>query len=127
MSYGRGAMRCRLKRDYHFEAAHRLPNVPAGHKCFQLHGHSYSVAIFIEGEIDPTLGWLMDFAEIDQIVDPVIKIVDHHYLNEIEGLENSTSEILAGWMWNKIKANLPMMVELWVSETADSVCIYRGE
>lgn len=122
-----GVMRCKLVRDYRFEAAHSLPNVPETHKCRRMHGHSYRVSVTIEGEIDPELGWLMDFAEIDERVDPVIKRVDHYTLNDLAGLENPTSEILARWLWQNIKPALPLMVELSVSETPDSCCIYRGE
>lgn len=122
-----GRMRCKLVRDYRFEAAHALPNVPANHKCRRMHGHSYRVSVTIEGEVDPHMGWLMDFAEIDQHVDPVIKQVDHYTLNDLPGLENPTSELLARWLWDKIKRALPSMVELSVSETPDSRCIYRGE
>lgn len=120
-------MRCRLVRDFRFEAAHSLPNVPEGHKCKRVHGHSYRVAIVIEGEIAAGLGWVMDFAEVDAAVDPVIAELDHRLLNELEGLENPTSELLAVWMWRRLTARLPLMVELSVSETPDSRCVYRGE
>ncbi len=120
-------MRCKLVRDYRFEAAHQLPKVPETHKCSRMHGHSYRVSVTIEGDIDPELGWLMDFAEIDERVDPIIKQVDHYTLNDLPGLQNPTSEILARWLWRKIKPGLPIMVELGVSETPDSRCVYRGE
>lgn len=120
-------MRCQLVRDYDFEAAHSLPRVPEGHKCARVHGHSYRVSVVIEGEIDPEMGWLMDFADIDGHVDAVIAELDHRYLNELEGLSNPTSEVLAGWMWQRIKPGLAMMVELTVSETPTSRCVYRGQ
>ncbi len=120
-------MRCELKREFRFEAAHRLPHVPEGHKCARVHGHSYRVSVLIGGELDPALGWLMDFAEIDAHVDPVIGRLDHRFLNEIPGLENPTSELLAGWLWAELSPKLPQLVELTVSETPDSRCIYRGQ
>lgn len=126
-------MHCQLVREYHFEAAHRLPRVPDNHKCSRVHGHSYHVTVTLEGEVDPVLGWLLDFAEIDQVVAPVITRLDHQFLNEIEGLGNPTSEILAGWMWREIKPALAAasagraeLIELAVSETASSRCVYRG-
>jgi 6-pyruvoyltetrahydropterin/6-carboxytetrahydropterin synthase len=120
-------MRCQLVREYDFEAAHRLPNVPDSHKCSRLHGHSYRVTITIAGQIDPELGWLMDFADMDEVVDPVIAQLDHRYLNEVPGLENPTSELLAVWLWRKLEVQLPLLVELAVSETPTSRCVYRGE
>lgn len=119
-------MRIELSRDYCFEAAHRLPRVPDGHKCKRLHGHSYRVEVRIEGEVDEATGFLMDFAEVDRVLDPVVALLDHQYLNEIEGLENPTSEVLAGWLWMRIRPALPLLAQVTVSETSDSRCTYRG-
>lgn len=118
-------MRTRLERTYRFEAAHFLPKVPPGHKCARMHGHSYMVEVVIEGDVDPERGWLMDFAEIDEYASPIVRQLDHQVLNEIDGLANPTSELLAVWLWNKLAA-LPGLVELVVSETPSSRCIYRG-
>ncbi len=119
-------MRTRLERIYRFEAAHFLPRVPAGHKCARMHGHSYCVEVIIEGEIDPERGWVMDFAEIDEQAAPLVRMLDHQVLNEVEGLANPTSELLAVWWWGKLAARLPSLVEIVVSETPTSRCIYRG-
>ncbi len=118
-------MRTRLERLYRFEAAHFLPKVPAGHKCARMHGHSYEIEIAIEGEIEPERGWLMDFASIDEHVIPIIKQLDHQVLNEIAGLSNPTSELLAVWLWTKLAQTLPLS-EVIVSETESSRCVYRG-
>lgn len=120
-------MRTRLERLYRFEAAHFLPKVPAGHKCARMHGHSYSIEVVIEGEIDAERGWVMDFAEIDEHVQPLVKQLDHQVLNEIDGLVNPTSELLAVWFWKRLTAGLSGLVEVVVSETPTSRCIYRGE
>lgn len=122
----RSRMRTRLERTFRFEAAHFLPKVPEGHKCRRMHGHSYQVDVAIEGEIDPESGWLMDFAEIDENVSPLIRRLDHHVLNEIEGLANPTSELLAVWLWQHIQPSLRGLVEVVVSETPTSRCVYRG-
>lgn len=119
-------MRTRLERSYRFEAAHFLPKVPPGHKCARMHGHSYAVDIAIEGDIDPERGWLMDFAEIDEHVLPLVRQLDHQILNEIGGLANPTSELLAVWLWQQL-AGLPGLVEVAVSETPSSRCVYRGD
>lgn len=119
-------MRTRLERTYRFEAAHFLPKVPAGHKCARMHGHSYVVELAIEGDVDPESGWLMDFAQIDEHAMPLVKQLDHQVLNEIDGLANPTSELLAVWFWQKLRPTLPQLVEVVVSETPSSRCIYRG-
>ncbi|MFC6881535.1 MULTISPECIES: 6-carboxytetrahydropterin synthase QueD [Actinomadura] len=113
-------------REFTFEAAHRLPNVPDGHKCARLHGHSYRVEVHVSGEVDPVMGWLMDFAEIKAAVKPVIDRLDHYYLNEVPGLENPTSEQLAKWIWDQLAARLPLSAVM-VRETCTSGCVYRGE
>ncbi|WUH98836.1 6-carboxytetrahydropterin synthase QueD [Spirillospora sp. NBC_00431] len=113
-------------REFTFEAAHRLPNVPDGHKCARLHGHSYRVKVYVSGEVDPLMGWLMDFAEIKAAVKPVIDRLDHYYLNEVPGLENPTSEQLAKWIWDQLTARLPLSAVI-VRETCTSGCVYRGE
>lgn len=119
-------MRTRLERFYRFEAAHFLPKVPEGHKCARMHGHSYSIEVVIEGEIDAERGWVMDFAEIDEHAQPLVKQLDHQVLNEVDGLANPTSELLAVWWWHKLAPGLPGLVEVVVSETPTSRCIYRG-
>ena len=121
-------MRTRLERTYRFEAAHFLPKVPPGHKCARMHGHSYQVDVAIEGEIGAESGWLMDFSDIDEHVMPLVKKLDHHVLNEVEGLPNPTSELLAVWLWKRLAATLHgKLVEVIVSETPTSRCVYRGD
>jgi len=116
-----------LHKEFSFESAHHLPNVPDGHKCRRLHGHSFRVSLHVEGPVDPTLGWVIDFADIKRAFGPCMDALDHHYLNEIEGLENPTSENLAIWIWNHVKPGLPLLTKVCVSETCNSGCIYRGE
>jgi 6-pyruvoyltetrahydropterin/6-carboxytetrahydropterin synthase len=114
-------------KEFGFEAAHRLPNVPEGHKCARLHGHSFRVEVHVRGELDPRLGWVMDFADLKAAVEPVIDRLDHHYLNEIEGLENPTSEVLARWLWARLTPALPALARIVVRETCSSGCTYQGE
>ena len=116
-----------IYKEFTFEAAHRLPNAPAGHKCGRLHGHSYHVTIFVEGPIGPETGWIMDFADIKTAFSPILDQLDHRFLNEIEGLENSTAEILARWIWLKLKPRLPQLSQVSIRETCTSGCIYRGD
>jgi len=109
------------------EAAHRLPNVPDGHKCARLHGHSFRVEIHVAGPIGDHSGWVMDFGDIKSAFRPLYDQLDHHYLNEIEGLENPTSENLARWIWQHLKPGLPLLSAIVINETCTSGCRYRGE
>ena len=120
-------MRCELVRDYRFEAAHYLPRVPSDHPCSRIHGHSYRISVTVAGEIDPEMGWLIDFGDVDTYVEPLIRQLDHRLLNEIPGLENPTSELLAVWLWQRLQPDLAMLGAIVVSETESSRCIYRGE
>src|SRR5262245_28060160 len=108
-------MRTRLERTFRFEAAHFLPKVPPAHKCARVHGHSYLVEVVIEGEVDPELGWFIDFAEIDEHAGPVMRELDHQLLNELPGLANPTSELLAAWLWKRLESRLPGLREVVVS------------
>jgi 6-pyruvoyltetrahydropterin/6-carboxytetrahydropterin synthase len=114
-------------REFTFEAAHRLPHVPPGHKCARLHGHSYQVAVHIAGPVGEDTGWVRDFADICAAVQPVIDRLDHYYLNEIEGLENPTSEVLARWIWERLCPRLTELSQVVVRETCTSGCVYRGD
>lgn len=116
-----------IYKEFTFEAAHRLPNVPAGHKCARLHGHSFNVAVHVAGPVGVDTGWVIDFADIAAALKPIIDQLDHYYLNEIPGLENPTSENLARWIWQRIRPALPLLSRIVVKETCTSGCIYTGE
>jgi len=117
-----------LFKEFTFEAAHRLPGVAADHKCARLHGHSYRVCVHIEGAVDPVTGMVMDFADIARAFKPIIEAhLDHYYLNDVEGLENPTSENLARWIWTRLVPQLPLLSAIEVRETCTSGCRYRGE
>lgn len=107
-----------ITRSYTFEAAHALPNVPDGHKCKRLHGHHYELVVEVGGEIDAVKGWAMDFAEVDAVVKPLIEILDHHFLNDIAGLDNPTAESIVSWCADYLGA-LPL-VSLTLNETPRS-------
>ncbi len=112
---------------FQIEAAHRLPNVPAGHKCARLHGHSFRIELVVSGPVGEESGWVLDFADIETVFRPFYAMLDHHCLNDIEGLENPTSENLARWIWCRVQAVLPTLSAVGVAETCNAGCIYRGE
>ena len=116
----------RLIKSFTFEAAHRLPSMPPEHKCFQLHGHSFKVDLICEGRPDARTGILIDFADIKHAFRPAHELLDHRYLNEIPDLHNPTSEMIAVWIWNRVKPDLPLLSQVTVHETCTSACEYRG-
>ena len=117
----------RVFKEYGFEAAHRLPGLPDGHPCGRLHGHSFRCEVHVAGELDPVRGWVVDFAVLDAAFAPLREVLDHHYLNEVEGLENPTAENIARWIWRRLAESLPGLEQVVVRETCDAGCVYRGE
>ena len=109
-----------------FDSAHSLPNVPDDHKCKEVHGHNYHLTIYIENELVEKLDWVMDFAVVKKVVDPIINIVDHKYLNDIEGLKNPTCERIAIWLWDRIKEGIPSLIKIELNETPTSGVVYKG-
>jgi 6-pyruvoyltetrahydropterin/6-carboxytetrahydropterin synthase len=115
-----------LAKDFRFEAAHWLPNVPAGHKCRRMHGHSFRGEVAVRGEVDAHTGWLIDFGDLRQAVDPIVDRLDHYLLNEIEGLENPTAEMVAIWIWRQLAPAIPQLQRITIEETCTSRCHYFG-
>ncbi|MGI8893522.1 MAG: 6-carboxytetrahydropterin synthase QueD [Bacteroidia bacterium] len=112
---------------YYFDSAHYLPNVPENHKCRNMHGHTYKLIVFVKGDTDIDKGWVMDFAELKNAINPIIEIVDHKILNDISGLENPTCENIAKWLWIKIKEKIPALIRIELHETPTTGVIYQGE
>ncbi|MCJ8209146.1 6-carboxytetrahydropterin synthase QueD [Mucilaginibacter sp. RS28] len=116
-----------IYKQFTFDAAHALPNVPEGHKCRQLHGHTYHLTVFLQGSVLGKEGWIIDFGDVKSRIKPVIDQLDHALLNQIPGLENPTAELLAVWLWNKIKPQLPQLCKIELKETPTSGVIYEGD
>ena len=113
-------------KSFSLESAHRLPNVPEGHKCARMHGHSFRVEIHVTGDVDPHTGWVMDFADLKAAFAPLFERLDHRCLNDVPGLENPTSENLAHWIWRELQPDLPRLRRVVVHETCTSGCSYDG-
>jgi len=111
---------------FYLEASRRLPRLPAEHPCSRLHGHSFRVEVWVSGPLDPELGWVRDFADLQAAWQPIHAALDHGYLNDIAGLENPTSEHLAIWIWDHLKLTLPGLARVGVMETHASGCRYSG-
>jgi 6-pyruvoyltetrahydropterin/6-carboxytetrahydropterin synthase len=128
VGHGEGGLKVELFKEFSFEAAHRLPAVSADHKCARLHGHSYRLIVRVSGSVDSLSGMVMDFADVKAAVKPLIdEHLDHYFLNEVEGLENPTSENLARWVWDRLIGSLPQLSAIEVRETCTSGVLYRGE
>jgi 6-pyruvoyltetrahydropterin/6-carboxytetrahydropterin synthase len=119
-------MHVRLSKSFHFEAAHDLPTFPADHKCRRLHGHSFRFDVIVEGDVEPAKGYLIDYGDIKKVTDPLVRQLDHYYLNDIEGLSNPTSEYIARWIFDRLKPMLPLLKSIIVHETCTSSCEYSG-
>ena len=115
----------KLYKEFTFEAAHKLPLVPKDHKCFQLHGHSFKVRVYVQSPVNE-IGWVIDFAELKGVCKTWIECLDHSFLNEINGLENPTSENIAMQPWDKLIKKLPQLVAVEIMETCTSGCVYTG-
>ena len=116
-----------IYKDFSFDSAHFLPNVPDGHKCKNMHGHTYKLRVFLKGQPDPRLGWIMDFKELKDIVGPIIDQLDHRLINDIEGLANPTAENITIWIWDKIRPLLSNLSKVELYETPTTGVIYYGE
>ncbi len=114
-------------KQFTFDSAHWLPNVPDDHKCKNMHGHTYIVRFYVKGALDPKLGWVIDFADLKKVWKPLEKTLDHKCLNDIPELENPTAENIAIWLWRKVKPQLPALSRIDLSENPSSGVIYRGE
>ena len=107
-------------------AGRRLTGVPEGHPCARVHGHTFCVRLTVAAPVDPATGFVVDFAEIQRAFAPVHEALDHRFLNDIQGLENRTSEHLAIWIWNRLRSSLPGLSAVEITETGDSGVVYRG-
>lgn len=116
----------KITQAFTFEAAHRLPNVPATHRCHRMHGHSYRVELQLEGPVDPQSGFVIDFFDVERAFGPLLAHLDHHCLNDVDGLENPTAENIAVWIWDRVKPTLPQIAAVVVFETPNCWAEYQG-
>ncbi len=114
-------------REFTFDAAHRLENLPEGHKCARMHGHTYRLRVHVGGSIDERVGWIVDFAEVKRLTNEVIGELDHRVLNEVQGLEQPTTERIVVWIWDRLRERLPGLARLELWENANSGVAYSGE
>ncbi len=116
-----------LSAEFTLASARRLPHVAEGHPCGRLHGHTFGIRVLVEGPIDSTTGWVLDFATITDAWEPIRDALDHRVLNDVPGLDNPTSERLACWIWAALQPSLPGLRAVEVGETGGFRVTYRGQ
>lgn len=116
----------KITQAFRFEAAHWLPGVAVEHRCHRLHGHSYRVELRLQGGVDPQTGFVVDFFDVEKAFQPLLRLTDHHCLNDIPGLENPTAENIAVWIWERMAPSLPQLCAVRVYETPECWAEYDG-
>ncbi len=119
-------MKAELIKTFRFEAAHSLEKLPEGHRCRRIHGHSYRLDVHVSGEVDAQSGMVIDFHDIQKVVKPLVEQLDHRLLNDVPGLENSTSELICKFLWDRLRPSLPQLSGLTLWESDTSRCVFRG-
>ena len=112
---------------FNIESARSLPNLPDGHPCKNIHGHSFKIKISVSDDVNEKTGFVMDFSKIDSAFSPISKMIDHAYLNELDGLTNPSSENLCKWIWGQLIDSLPNLKRIEIKETDFTGCVYEGE
>ena len=124
-SSGASAYTCDASVEFTVAASRQLTGVPPEHSCARLHGHTFLVRLTVRGPIDPTTGFVVDFADLHRAWAPLHEQLDHHYLNGVPGLENPTSERLAQWIWRALRPALPGLALVEIRETGNAGVTYR--
>lgn len=117
-------MKFELKQHFQIESARFLPHLPSSHPCSRMHGHSFKIVLTLVGSLDPKIGWVIDYNDIQAKMKPLLEKIDHRVLNEVEGLENPTSELLAKWIYDRALPALPMLTKVTIAETPLTECTY---
>ncbi len=113
-------------KEFTFDSAHYLPKVPPTHKCREMHGHTYRLRIYVEGDPGEETGWIIDFTDLKKITAGVLAQIDHVCLNKVPGLDNPTCELLSIWIWDRLKPGLPRLARIELYETPTSGAVYEG-
>ncbi len=117
----------RIYREFLFEAAHFLPSAPQGHPNSRIHGHSFRARVIIDGEPDANTGLVLHFDDLSAAIAEARDALDHRLLNEVEGLEKPTLELIAVWLWNRIANKVPGLAQIEIHrDSCHEGCIYTG-
>lgn len=113
-------------KEFKFDSAHALSSLPDGHKCGNMHGHTFTLRVYVKGRHDGRKPWVMDFGDIKKVVGPIVDSLDHSLLNETTGLDDPTCENLCLWFWDKLRGRIPGLHKVYISESPSSGCEYEG-
>ena len=117
----------RIYKEFFFEAAHFLPSAPEGHPNSRVHGHSFKAVIWLDGKVDPDTGLVMHFERFLQEIERFRVMLDHHMLNEVEGLAHPTLENICMWLWDRMKPGLPDLTRIEIHRpSCHEGCVYDG-
>lgn len=114
-----------ITKSFHFEAAHRLDQLPEDHKCYGWHGHNYEVIVALQGPLN-SVGMVMDYGELKATVMTLINQLDHKCLNDIKEIGHPTAEHIAIWFWKRLKPGIPQLCWIEVKETPGTSAIFAG-
>ena len=115
-------------RTFRFHSARHLPLLDDNHICKRMHGHTFNLKVYVTGEINNKSGFIIDFYDIDQIVnDKIISKIDHKVLNDLPDLLNPTSEHLCKWIWDKLHPHFNTLSKITLSEDYGTGIVYKGE
>ena len=118
----------KIFRTYAIHSARYIPTLDLNHPCSKMHGHTFKILIELDGPINDKTGIVMDFYDLDIIVnDKITKKIDHKVLNDIKGLENPSSEYLSIWIWNQLINSIPILSQITVSEDLGTGIKYSGK
>ncbi|MEL7047656.1 MAG: 6-carboxytetrahydropterin synthase [Pseudomonadota bacterium] len=117
----------RIYKDFTFEAAHRLPGAPEGHPNSRIHGHSFRARVWVSGEPNSDTGVIFHFDELSEAISDARSSLDHHFLNDVDGLEVPTLENITVWLWNRLANRVPGLARIEVSrDSCHEGCVYDG-
>jgi len=122
-----GTLNLEICYEFGFDAAHRFPRMPRGHKYRQVHGHSFRAEITLRGAPRPPQGFVADFAQLEKACLALRNRLDHSLLNDIAGLRNPSLENLCLWLWGRLAGKFPGLARVTVRrDSLGQSCTYHG-
>lgn len=116
-----------ISKKFTFSASHRLEGLPECHPCSQLHGHNYTLTVFLKNKKLNKQGFVQDYNELKKIKEYVTDMLDHKHLNDIFVLHNPTVENMAKLIFDYLKKDFPLLCAIELSETDKTNCRYEPE
>jgi len=108
-----------------FDAAHYLRDYEG--KCAQLHGHTWTVVLYLKKRELDSAGISVDFQEVKNHLDPLVAQIDHTLLNDKEPFSsrlNPSAENIARWFYDSLSPSLPDLKQVEIYETPSCSVTY---